>query len=92
MACIYTGERNRVPEENKKTQPTGQEDKKMTNTATMTYTASQIIENIQNKVEVIRKREAARKSALRRMISFLFNCEAGNQYNLPQDMQARLYL
>ena len=38
----------------------------MTNTATMTYTASQIIENIQNKVEVIRKREAARKSALRR--------------------------
>ena len=48
----------------------------MTNTATMTYTASQIIENIQNKVEVIRKREAARKSALRRMISFLFNCEA----------------
>ena len=64
----------------------------MTNSATMTYTASQIGENIQNKVEAIRNREAARKSALRRVISFLFNCEAGNQYKLPRDMQARLYL
>ena len=64
----------------------------MTNTATMTYTTSQIGENIQNKVEGIRNRGAVRKSALRRVISFLFDCEADNQYDLPQDMQARLYL
>ena len=42
--------------------------------------------------EHIQEKKVAAKGRLRRAISFLFNCESDNPYNLPADMKAKLYL
>ena len=80
--------------------PVWQEDTKMTHTAasklTLIDTAEikriQIGEHIQQQAEKIQEKKIAARSRLRRVISFLFDCETDNPYNLPADMNARLYL
>ena len=45
-------------------------------------------EHIRKKAE----KNRAEKGRLRRLISFLFSCEPVNPYNLPADINVRLYL
>jgi hypothetical protein len=53
---------------------------------------NRIEEHIQEKVEKIQEKKAAAKGRLRRLIRFLFSCEAVNPYDLSPEMQARLFL
>ena len=55
-------------------------------------TRIQIGEHIQQKAEKIQEKHVAVKGRLHRAISFLFDCESENPYNLPADMKAKLYL
>ena len=72
----------------------------MTNTAARNFTTidaaemarNQIGEHIQGKIGQIREKRTAARGRLRKAISFLFSCGETNTYNLPADMQAKLYL
>lgn len=68
----------------------------MESTAARSFTpidTTEIIRNrIEEKVEKIQEKRASIRSRLLRGISFLFNCEADNSYNLAPEMKAKLYL
>ena len=61
-------------------------------TGTAGITRYPIGERLRRKVGYIRERKDAAKIRLRRAISFLFTCEAGNPYSLTPAMGAGLYL
>lgn len=63
----------------------------LTTIDTAEMVANHIGDHVQEKVEKIREKKAAGKGLLRRVINFLLSCEADFPYNLPVDMQMKLY-